>query len=887
MKKVKEIRALQQCQKKYDLSMKGIQMEGFEKLHFIKLALAFMVSLMKQGKEEIEREITTLFQENFLKEWFNCSVQWETCMERDLKRVLRIYRYIVDMGYKVLNQTETYELSFNKPLSLREQSIRGIEGKFDILLEKSGKVTGVLFETGEPVYSKKARKQENLPENSLELVSAYAGAYYKFQQPFAVELWYVKNKDDKGVILIDTFEHREGKNIVKFDFSKLSKEELNKHFFSVLKLKKEKDCKNCKYSSLCNHNVCTVEKAVDTSKTEKTEQEPKKAATPTEKQQEIIEFVNGQMCVVAVPGAGKTFTLVKRMIHLIENGVKPSKILFVSFTKKAAKEIDERVEKELAQIGVFKKPAISTYNGLGFSILRDNPMYVGRRIKTASDTDRYGVILKALENAPRIQGVSYDGLFEEYGLIRSLDRWFTEIQESGEEVFSSRNQTKDVESILSVYYTYKKMYDEEGFISFDMQISMVNELFERYPVLAKRYAEKYEYIMVDEFQDTCEEQAAMIYEIARYHGNLVVVGDDDQSIYQWRGGSSRFMLEFQKDFPEARMVYMQDNFRSGNKIISASNALIKNNGNRFEKKLISHLEDAGEPVLLRGVQRDYLKKVVTTALKHGYKPGDLAILARDNRRLEEVQTILKDIVPVTTPKDFMVKDTAFLAIYHCLNLYYNGLDNDESFYLLFSYRGQEEILQKENSQESFYQNLVNQEYMLPIKKGSAECIAEYDICSEENEYMAMGYSIVKCFEKIQFDKIEAALETILNEFLRVEEHMVVENLIDICNDRGIVKMQELFKVMHEMILFNSQDRVGYDVSSNAVNLLTCHDAKGKEFPTVIIFGIEDFDESEEEIRVLYVAMTRAMRNLYLMETSRSKYDTMKRILSHVRVMGGN
>ena len=109
------------------------------------------------------------------------------------------------------------------------------------------------------------------------------------------------------------------------------------------------------------------------------------------------------------------------------------------------------------------------------------------------------------------------------------------------------------------------MYDAEGYIDYDDQISMVNELFDEYSVLSQRYAEKYEYIMVDEFQDSSQEQVDMIYSIARCHGNIVVSGDDDQSIYKFRGGSSQFMLEFEDDFPGAKVLYMEDNFRSNGK----------------------------------------------------------------------------------------------------------------------------------------------------------------------------------------------------------------------------------------------------------------------------------------------------------------------------------
>lgn len=879
-----QLKNLHDCRKGYLFNQSGINYEGFEKNNFVKEALDYMAELYRTNTTDVDNKIRLYFKSGYLPKWFECKVQWETCMERDMERVLRIVHYIHEQGYKVLPGTATYHISFN-PISYRGQMIQAVEGTFNMMLEKDGKKIGVIFKPDEPEYSKKAKKKENLPENSIELLVSYLGAYYQYEEPFQTELWFMKNKDDKGLNLIQTYNHRPGKNVIGADFSKKSSEELMNQFIKVLS---GPECVNC---SLCIHStVCRMEKEVRKESPIKAVEKvnDKKECRNTTAQDEVINFLNGEMCVIAVPGAGKTYSLVKRMITLIKKGVKPSKILFVTFTKKAAKEIEARIAKELAALGITKLPVVSTYNGFGFSVLKENPMYVGRRIKLATEVDRYSLIFKALNEAPRIKGVSYDGLYSEFGLIHSLDKWFEEIQEDGEDEFiESYIDRKDVDGIMNVYHVYQDLYEKSGFISYDMQISLVTELFNHYPVLAKRYAEKFEYIMVDEFQDTCVEQAEMIYAIARQHGNLLVVGDDDQSIYKFRGGSSRFMLEFNVDFPHAKMLYMEDNFRSTQGILAAASALINNNGKRFEKNLVSHSDKSGKPVLLKGVNREYLKNVVLAALSHGQKPGDIAILARDNKRLEEVQLLLDGIVPVATPKDYMIEDTVFLCIYDVLNLYYNGLDMDVSFYRLFGYGNNEHLLVKEDRRESFYQNLLALKRMMPIEKGSIECLADYDKKANKNPYMEIGYALVKCFERIQFDKIETGLEEIVKNVFHIEEHRVVENLIDMANDRGIVKMQELFELMSGMIQFGSTERVGYDVSPDAVSLLTCHDAKGKEFPTVIIYGVEDIDETEEEIRVLYVAMTRAMKNLYMMETSSNRYDTMKKILDYVKVMGAS
>lgn len=882
---VKELNTLHECAKSYHFRKLRIKSKEYEKRAFVKRATKRMVTLFQEGVYEVEQHITDLFEKEYLEEWFTCKVAYETCKKRDLQKVLRIASYIKENDYTVLEEQGTYKKQLS-PFSYRGYKIGSIEGKFDFLLRKEDKITAVLIQSGAPKYSARARKAENLPTSSIELIGAYIGSYSKYQEEqYNVELWYLKNKDDQGMNLMDNFEHRVGKNIVRTDFSKLSEEELQKLLIKSISGKECGDCSLCIHRCVCQAPVA-VRKEV---KKEKDTKESKDVECKyTAEQEQVINFVNGQMCVVAVPGAGKTYSLVQRMLHLIKIGVSPAKILFVTFTKKAAKEIEERVTNVLTAMGITQMPVISTFNGLGYSILQENPMYVGRRIKLATDVDRYSLIAKAIASNPYIEGVSYDGLETEFGLIRTLDKLFDIIREDSEKAFTEQyKERKDVDGHLRVYHTYCELYQKAGFIDYNMQISLVNELFEKYHVLSKRYAEKYEYIMVDEFQDTAEEQAEMIYSIARHHGNLIVVGDDDQSVYKWRGGTSKYMLEFRKDFNQAIMVFMEDNFRSRKGILAASNALINNNGKRFEKHLKGNVGDGGLPVVIKGAERDYIKNIINRAFVQGYKPGEIAILARNNKRLAEVQSILEGFVPVSSPKDYMVEDSVFLAIYDMLSLYYDGLDQDVNLYRTFKYLHKENLLYKEDTRDSFYQNMLDSELLIPIQKGSPDCVVEYDRRLKESPYMEVGNCIVQCFERVYSDKIEAVLEKIIENLFGIKYHRVVDNLIDAANVRGIVKLRDLYDLMSDMILYDSKERVGYEVSLDAVNLLTCHDSKGKEFNNVIIFGAEDFSEEEEEIRVLYVAMTRAMNNLFLLETTVNQNNTLNRILPFVKVIGGN
>lgn len=884
----KNLARLRKCSQAMYYSMLSINMEGMESRLFMRSAVRYMSACLLNGEVDVSAKITEFFDNGYQKDWFETEVEYIVNKEKDLKKVLRMSDYILKKGYKVIAEGLEYKELLNHPISYKSYEIDGIKGKYDLVLEKNGHMTLVTVLSGKPKYSLNTKRKDARPEYSLELLAAQLAGYSRFSD-FHAELWYIDGVDDTGKTL-PAFELRSGKNIITYSFEEKSLGEVYKHFLTVLFSEPEEcgDCDNCFYKSVCRKPVLRME--VEEKKEKSNQNETTVKRTFTDAQNSVIEHVNGPMCVIAVPGAGKTTALVSRMIRLVEKGVKPEKILMITFTKKAAKEIEERVIKLLGRKEHL--PVISTYNAFGFSILKENPLYVGgKRIKLADEVDRLSLIYKAVKNSPRIKDMSYSGMRLKYGLIRTLDKMFQEIEENDQnghdglalfhKVYDER---KDTEGILKVYHMYKRLYKEAGYISFDDQITMVNELFEKYPMLRHRYAERYEYMMVDEYQDTSLEQAEMIYSVAKIHENIVVVGDDDQSIYGWRGGSSEFMLHFPDDFPEAQIVYMEDNFRSNAKILSVAENLISGNGERYDKTLRCHVDGGKKPVYIKGTPGS-LVDIVKNALQNGVKPGDICVLARKNKELAEAQMLLEDIVPVSAPKDYMVEDAAFLAVYDMLKLYYEGLDKDEAFYRIMHYMGGEHLLVRKNARESLYQAMINNKKLMPIEN-TAECMDSY-FKSASDECMALGYKILSCFEKIAYSDIRTVVTEIIGTVFNVQHHRVVDSICDMTDEKGITDVNALYVFMKSMILFEVDSRVGYDVSKDAINLITSHDSKGKEFDTVIVYGIERFDMTEEEIRVLYVTVTRAKKNLFLLENSMPEdTELFDKIRANVTVSGG-
>ena len=859
----KQMHSLKVCENLLKIQRLNLKSKEYEKIMFLRKAV----------KEALSGANLKQVFSGYKSEWFDSDLQYETEREKDYEKARRLLAYVTEQGYTCCGIDVPYAVSFDRAVKVRKILVQGIKGNFDFVLEKDGIRTNVLLQTGILKYSDRARNPENKPENAVELLAAALAV----PDDDVVALWSLKNKDDKGNTL-PAFESRKGKNTVSIRAS--GKEELLRTMFRQLAQPCEQDCDNC-----IHQRVCRMPELFCPEVEEITSAKELKKKSFTKAQQRVIDHVNGPMCCIAVPGAGKTTALTERLVSLCKKKIRPESILMLTFTKKAAAEIKERVRLRLEAEGIRKMPEISTYNAFGYSILKDNPTYLGKRLRLADEIDQLELIRECVLSSPKIKDVSYSGIYSEYGLINQLDTMFDQIRKEGEAAFRERNsERKDVDGILSVYAKYTEEYEKAGYISYDDQISLADELLETFPELLARYAKKYEYIMVDEFQDSSEEQVDMIYSIAHIHDNIVVVGDDDQSVYGWRGGSSEFMLQFQKDFPRAEMVYMEDNFRSRNGILAVADALIAGNGSRFEKKIKGHDDSAVLPVYAKSTSRGYLRTLVEKALDSGMKPGEIAILARNKKRLDIAYEILSPMVKCATPKDFLVEDAVFQTIYDLLNLHFRGMDQDESLYRVFKRLSADATALELGRGESLYTRLRAKEIIPEMTDGKV-CL-EHLQKMKPTIFTKAAQTVTECLGCAKFGKdLTETLRGILRQMFGLTDHQVVNKLLEMAEDRAIVRLKDLYRMMDNMILFRSTERAGYEPAKDAINLLTCHDSKGKEFRTVIIYGAEDFENEPEEIRVLYVALTRAMKNLYLVETSRNQNeDVFEKIRPFVRII---
>lgn len=862
-----ELHMLRDCSRAYEFSQLSLRRQESKAIDFLKGVFSRVKTLLisKSSLEDVSTLVHELFA-NYQEDWFDSQAEYQYRKERDEEKVLRLVRYIFQQGYDVLMEDVPVSLEFGTSmLRVNTRAFNQILDSVDLVLGKDGLRVAVTICFGKPEYSYQARREEDWVENSVELLSTYLGLAYRFRgNRLVVERWYLSNKDDTASKLVSSFNHRQGKNIISYDYSELAEKEVQQRFLNaLLKLKKADACKECRFSEICQMNRSV---RMDERVESKASGAVDVIFTPA--QEEVVSHVDGPMCAIAVPGAGKTFCLVHRLVNLIQEGVEPSHVLFITFTNLAADEIRQRVSAMLEELGYDGRgPVVTTFNAFGFNILRENPIFLGKRVKLANAVDRYHLIDNVLKEVPRIQGMAYTNMKEEHGIIRKLDKMFQDIEVKGVDWFLAEySATRDAEGILRAYQKYDMLYRKEGYITFDQQISLCRDLFLKYPNIQKKYAERLEYIMVDEFQDSCKEQVELLYGLAHYHNNLVVVGDDDQSIYGWRGSSNEFMLNFKVDFPGARIVYMQDNFRSNGKILDACGALIRANSDRYVKELVARGADGEAPLYLKNADSSSLVGVVRKLVEEGYRPGDIAVLSRYNKRCTEAAKALEEHFAVSAGKDYLIEDTVFRAVRDVLSLYYDGLDQDEVFYRFFAYHNQERVLQKVVKGASLYQNQLMQESMKEIRC-DADCLNYYRSQKDVDAFGKEGYRLVSCFAGIQNSRtIEEALGRITQSLYGFKKHPVISRLKEMAGEKALLSMQELYQLMNDMVLYGSDDRVGYTETANAVNVMTVHDSKGKEFRAVILYAVEDYEEAPEEIRVLYVGMTRAKQRLVMMES---------------------
>ena len=628
-----------------------------------------------------------------------------------------------------------------------------------------------------------------------------------------------------------------------------------------------------------------------------------------DRQAEAVQTTEGPLLIMAGAGSGKTRVLTHRIAYLIDEKMdNPWNILAITFTNKAAREMKERAA---ALNPATQDCLIATFHSMCVRILRREADHIGyNRNFTIVDPGEQRTLMKRILKSLNLDPKKWN----ERAILGTISNAKNDLID--EVAYANMAGDMYTEIVAKCYTAYQKELRQSEAMDFDDLIMLTLRLFDKNPDVLTYYQQRYQYIHVDEYQDTNHAQYQLVKLLASRFKNICVVGDADQSIYGWRGADMQNILDFEKDYPEAKVVLLEENYRSTKTILQAANEVIRNNRNRRPKNLWTQNEDGEEIVYYRANDEQdealFVARTIDQLSREGYSHKDFAVLYRTNAQSRTVEeALLKANIPYT-----MVGGTKFYSrkeirdVISYLNLIANPSDN-------ISYervvnepkRGVgpgtvEKIRDFASSQEISLLDASANIMLSPVKGKAAQAVYEFANLILDLRDRLDDYSVTELVElvlkKTGYSAALAAQATLesqarienIEEFLSVTRNFD-ENPDNPADETGLDKLS---RFLNDLALIADTD--DGDTESSEVTLMTLHAAKGLEFPVVFLVGMEenvfplsraseDEDELEEERRLAYVGITRAEKILYLTNANsrllygRTNYNQPTRFLREI------
>lgn len=593
-----------------------------------------------------------------------------------------------------------------------------------------------------------------------------------------------------------------------------------------------------------------------------------------ERQREAVLYNDGPLLIIAGAGAGKTKTLTTKIAYLIEKkNVAPENILAITFTNKAAKEMKDRLFKTIGQTAKYLE--VSTFHSFGLKLLRENYDALGYdKNFVIMDSDDSLTVVKKI-----IKDIGYDPKIYNPRAIRN------KISSCKNEMTTpeayERYAASDFEKVVQeVYAKYEKKLQRNNSVDFDDLLLLPIELFKKNPDILNKYQDLYQYILIDEYQDTNEAQYILTKMLSAKNRKITCVGDDSQSIYSFRGANYKNILNFEKDYKNCEVILLEENYRSTKNILDAANSVIKHNKDRKDKNLKSN-NGIGEKVKYVKVETDkdecsYVSSKINELHNSGVKYEDIAILYRTNaqsRILEE--EMLKNGIPYRIVGSFYFYNRKEIKDLLCyLRLINNPLDDVS-------------LLRVINTPK---RGIGDKTIDALSEKANNENISLFDAISEGKE-LKFKNLILEMQELAQNLTLTQIVDMVLDKSGMKEEfgdktldgEIRLENLEEFKSitknyeeEYGVLNLEDF---LTEISLVSDVEE--YKDEDNRVSLMTIHSVKGLEFDNVFVTGMEEEifphynsinegtrDAIEEERRLCYVAITRAKKNLWLLNAKK-------------------
>ncbi len=583
-------------------------------------------------------------------------------------------------------------------------------------------------------------------------------------------------------------------------------------------------------------------------------------------QQKAVKHIDGPMLVLAGAGSGKTKVLTNRIANLIDNGISPYNILAITFTNKAAKEMKDRVISLIG--GTASSIQISTFHSLGLRILKENYALLGyERNFTIIDSDDVLTIIKKIMKDLNMSKEHYNP------------------REIKNKISSAKNEMMDVEKfskiefdhkIVEVYKTYQKKLKQGNSVDFDDLLILPIKLFKNFPSVLEEYQDRYKYILIDEYQDTNEAQYIFTRLLSAKYRNIFVVGDNDQAIYAFRGANYKNILNFEKDYPEAKTILLEENYRSTKNILNAANSVIKNNRERKDKNLWSSNE-TGDKIKYKKVSTEkeeasFVVEEIKNLLSQGITEEQIAVLYRTNAQSRTIEEeLLKKNIKYRVVGSFYFYNRKEIKDLLCYLRLINNHKDDVSLLRIIN-------TPKRGIGEKTINNLIT--------SAEENNTSLYDTITSGKElaFKELIEELTKDSEKLSITELvdtileKSGIKKELSSSKLLEDEIRLENLNEF---KGVTQTYEeeqgnanLEDFLEEISLVS--DITEHQDSASRVSLMTVHSVKGLEYNYVFIIGMEEGifphynaindgtnSAIEEERRLCYVAITRAKKKLYI------------------------
>jgi len=586
------------------------------------------------------------------------------------------------------------------------------------------------------------------------------------------------------------------------------------------------------------------------------------------RQKEAVTIINGPLLILAGPGSGKTRVLTHRLAYLIANNIAAENILAVTFTNKAADEMKQRVAKLIR--GKIFAPLIGTFHSICLKILRKEIDKLGykKSFVIYDEDDQLNVVKRVIQELeinkdqfpPKKSAAIISALKSEF-----ID--YATYAENAREYFEK--------TMSKIYSAYQKELEKNNALDFDDLIMLTIKLFEKFPEILNKYQEKFQYILVDEYQDTDPIQYRLIKLLAAKYRNICVVGDDAQSIYSFRNADFRNILNFEKDYPEAKAITLDQNYRSTQNILDAASKIISKNKYQKPKNLWTE-NPAGPPISIVSTwdeksEAELIAQKIKELKKEGFKLSDFTVFYRTNAQSRAIEeTFIRNHIPyklIGATKFYQRKEIKDLISYlkfiatkdlisleRIINVPPRGIG--EITFEKIKKLGLEKAAKEKPEINKFYtliKNLKKESEKLPLSQLLRLVLEETDY----RNYLKKTYGGNILANDIPED--EARWQNI-------------QELVNVCSDYDKIEApQGLSEFLEKTALFSDADEI--NEQKDLVHLMTLHTAKGLEFSVVFISGCEEGIlphsrslinplDIEEERRLFYVGITRSKSHLY-------------------------